>query len=194
MSNEVAPLRTSPTLRRSWATRSPMPPRPTTRWWSSSHCSVGRWLLRRISTWAPRSSTSPAVAVRLYLALDAVGPDGSVLGIDLAAGMVEQLNAELAAKGIRNAKARVGDAEELDLPDGSFDVVTGGFMIFFPPDPPRVIGSCAGCWRRAAPSPCQSSTARPAPRGWMTSRPSCSAHRRRCRTRSSTRQQCSTTP
>ena len=36
-------------------------------------------------------------------------------------------------------KARVGDAEELDLPDGSFDVVTGGFMIFFPPDPPRVI-------------------------------------------------------
>ena len=89
----------------------------------------------------------------LYPALD-VGPDGSVLGIDLAAGMVEQLNAELAAKGIRNAKARVGDAEELDLPDGSFDVVTGGFMIFFPPDPPRVIENCAGCWRRAAPSPC----------------------------------------
>ncbi len=75
----------------------------------------------------------------LYPALDAVGPDGSVLGIDLAAGMVEQLNAELTAKGIRNAEARVGDAEDLDLPDGWFDVVTGGFMIFFPPDPPRVL-------------------------------------------------------
>jgi O-methyltransferase/aklanonic acid methyltransferase len=75
----------------------------------------------------------------LYPALDAVGPDGSVLGIDLAAGMVEQLNAELTAKGIRNAEARVGDAEDLDLPDGSFEVVTGGFMIFFPPDPPRVL-------------------------------------------------------
>ena len=75
----------------------------------------------------------------LYPALDAVGHDGSVLGIDLAAGMAEQLNAELAAKGIRNAEARVGDAEDLDLPDGSFHVVTGGFMIFFPPDPPRVL-------------------------------------------------------
>ena len=75
----------------------------------------------------------------LYPALDAVGPDGSVLGIDLAAGMVEQLNAEFAAKGIGNAEARVGDAEDLDLPDGSFDVVTGGFMIFFPPDPPQVL-------------------------------------------------------
>jgi SAM-dependent methyltransferase len=75
----------------------------------------------------------------LYPALDAVGPDGSVLGIDLAAGMVEQLNAELTAKGIRNAEARVGDAEDLDLPDGRFDVVIGGFMIFFPPDPPRVL-------------------------------------------------------
>jgi hypothetical protein len=51
--------------------------------------------------------------------------------------MVEQLNAELAAKGIRKAEARVGDAEDLDLPDCWFDVVTGGFMIFFPPDPPR---------------------------------------------------------
>ena len=75
----------------------------------------------------------------LYPALDAVGPDGSVLGIDLAAGMVEQLNAEFTAKGIGNAKARVGDAENLDLPDGAFDVVTGGFMIMFPPDPPQVL-------------------------------------------------------
>src|SRR5262245_9762097 len=75
----------------------------------------------------------------LYPALDAVGPDGSVLGIDFAAGMVEQLNAELSAMGIRTAQARVGDAEDLDLPDGSYDVVTGGFMIFFPPEPPRVL-------------------------------------------------------
>jgi O-methyltransferase/aklanonic acid methyltransferase len=44
----------------------------------------------------------------LYPALDAVGPDAAALGIDLAAGMVEQLNAELTGKGIRNAEARVG--------------------------------------------------------------------------------------
>lgn len=75
----------------------------------------------------------------LYPALEAVGVDGSVLGIDLAAGMVDALGAELAAKGIANAEVRVGDAEALDLPDGWFDVATGGFMIFFPPDPPRVL-------------------------------------------------------
>lgn len=72
-------------------------------------------------------------------ALDAVGPDGRVLGIDLAPGMVEALAADLAARGIANAEVRVGDAEAIDLPDASVDVVTAGFMIFFCPDPDRVL-------------------------------------------------------
>lgn len=72
-------------------------------------------------------------------ALEAVGPDGSVLGIDLAPEMVERLGAELAAAGRTNAEVRVGDAEALDLPDASFDVVTAGFMIFFPPRPAHVL-------------------------------------------------------
>lgn len=72
-------------------------------------------------------------------ALEAVGDHGSVLGIDLAPGMVAALNADLEAAEITNARAEVGDAEQLDLPDASFDAVIGGFMIFFPPDPPKVL-------------------------------------------------------
>ena len=76
-------------------------------------------------------------------ALEAVGPDGRVLGIDLAPAMVEHLSADLAATGVANAEVRVGDAEAIDLPDASVDVVTAGFMIFFCPDPDRVLSEFA---------------------------------------------------
>lgn len=72
-------------------------------------------------------------------ALEAVGPEGRVLGIDLAPGMVEALAADLADRGVANAEVRVGDAEAIDLPDASVDAITAGFMIFFCPDPDRVL-------------------------------------------------------
>jgi O-methyltransferase/aklanonic acid methyltransferase len=79
----------------------------------------------------------------LYPALDAVGPDGSVTGIDIAPGMVEALTADLCERGITNAEVRVGDAEALEFEDGSFDAVLGGFMIFFCPHPERVLSEFA---------------------------------------------------
>jgi ubiquinone/menaquinone biosynthesis C-methylase UbiE len=79
----------------------------------------------------------------LLPALEAVGPTGKVLGIDLAEGMVETLAADLASRGIDNAEVRVGDAEAIDLPDASVDVVTAGFVIFFCPDPDRVLAEVA---------------------------------------------------
>lgn len=79
----------------------------------------------------------------LYPALDAIGPEGSVTGIDIAPGMVEALTVDLCDRGITNAEVHVGDAEGLDLPDGSFDAVLGGFMIFFCPDPQRVLAEFA---------------------------------------------------
>ncbi len=75
----------------------------------------------------------------LYPALDAVGPSGSVLGIDLSLGMVERLTTELAVRGVVNAEVRVGDAEALDLPDATFDAALAGFVVFFAPDPPTVL-------------------------------------------------------
>jgi SAM-dependent methyltransferase len=73
-------------------------------------------------------------------ALVAVGARGSVLGIDLAPAMVSLVAADLARRRLANVEVRVGDAEHLELPDDSFDAVTGGFMIFFPPEPRRVLG------------------------------------------------------
>jgi ubiquinone/menaquinone biosynthesis C-methylase UbiE len=75
----------------------------------------------------------------LFPALEAVGPDGWVHGIDLAEGMVDHLARDLDAAGIAHARVEVGDAEAIALPDASVDVVTAGFMIFFVPDPDRVL-------------------------------------------------------
>jgi O-methyltransferase/aklanonic acid methyltransferase len=79
----------------------------------------------------------------LYPALDAVGSDGSVTGIDIAPGMVDALTADLCEQGITNARVQVGDAEALEFEDGSFDAVLGGFMIFFCPRPERVLAEFA---------------------------------------------------
>ena len=79
----------------------------------------------------------------LFPALESVGPEGFVTGIDLAPGMVEALSAELAIRGIENAEVRLGDAEAIDLPTGSVDAVLAGFMIFFCPDPDRVLAEFA---------------------------------------------------
>lgn len=43
------------------------------------------------------------------------------------------------SRGITNAEVRLGDAEALDLPAASFDAALVGFVIFFVPDPPKVL-------------------------------------------------------
>ena len=70
----------------------------------------------------------------LFPAGEQVGPSGSVLGIDLAAPMVELLQADIVRNGIMNAEACEMDAEELRLPDESFDAVTCGFILMFLPN------------------------------------------------------------
>jgi ubiquinone/menaquinone biosynthesis C-methylase UbiE len=73
-----------------------------------------------------------------------VGPDGSVLGIDLSPGMVDRVAGELTRHGLANARVEVQDAEEPDLPAASFDVVTSAVMAFFLPDPAVALDR----WRR----------------------------------------------
>src|SRR5688500_2176491 len=57
----------------------------------------------------------------LFPAAERVGPGGSVVGIDLAVGMVERTRAEIERRGVANASVRQMDAERLDFADGSFD-------------------------------------------------------------------------
>ena len=75
-------------------------------------------------------------AVLLPSAL-AVGA-GRVLGVDLSPEMVRLAGERLVAAGL-HAETTVMDAEQLDLPDASFDAVLCAFGIFFLPDPDTAI-------------------------------------------------------
>jgi trans-aconitate methyltransferase len=64
---------------------------------------------------------------------DAVGPTGSVLGIDLAPRMVEALARDAAHLG--HVEVRVADASRPGLPPAAYDVLTASLVLFFLPDP-----------------------------------------------------------
>jgi SAM-dependent methyltransferase len=68
----------------------------------------------------------------------AVGPGGSVLGIDITPGMVAVAADSAAAQGLANAAFRVMDVEALDLPDGAFDAVVAMYPHF--QEPRRALG------------------------------------------------------
>ncbi|MFI7131078.1 class I SAM-dependent methyltransferase [Nonomuraea sp. NPDC050153] len=80
----------------------------------------------------------------LVPAAEAVGEGGLVRGIDLSAGMLAHLRAELRRRGLGQALVSQGDAEKLDFPDGSFDVVFAGMVLFFLADARAAVRD----WRR----------------------------------------------
>jgi ubiquinone/menaquinone biosynthesis C-methylase UbiE len=67
-------------------------------------------------------------------AAQAVGPEGSVLGIDLAERLLESARAKAKVHGLDNVEFRVGDMLDPGLPESSFDAVVCVFGIFFVPD------------------------------------------------------------
>jgi ubiquinone/menaquinone biosynthesis C-methylase UbiE len=69
----------------------------------------------------------------LFPALEKIGPEGQVTGIDLAQGMVERTSQDLSERGIGNARVLLMDAEQLELADNSFDFALCGFGLFFFP-------------------------------------------------------------
>ncbi len=69
----------------------------------------------------------------LFPAAEAVGPNGCVVGIDLAEGMVKETELEVARRGLSNVEMRQMDAEHLDFPGSSFDAILCGFALFFFP-------------------------------------------------------------
>jgi ubiquinone/menaquinone biosynthesis C-methylase UbiE len=64
----------------------------------------------------------------------AVGPEGSVLGIDLAERLLEVARTKAKAHGLENVEFRVGDMLGMGLPEPGFDAVVCVFGIFFVPD------------------------------------------------------------
>ncbi|MFH1639194.1 MAG: class I SAM-dependent methyltransferase [Chloroflexota bacterium] len=62
------------------------------------------------------------------------GVSGHVTGIDLSAAIIEQAKQAASASGLTNVSCLKMDAEHLDFPDASFDVVTCGLGLFLMPD------------------------------------------------------------
>lgn len=67
-------------------------------------------------------------------AAQAVGPNGSVLGVDLAEDLLELARTRAEHLGLKNIEFRTADLLDLGLPDSDFDAVICVFGIFFIPD------------------------------------------------------------
>lgn len=69
-------------------------------------------------------------------------PGGRNEGIDLTAEMLARAEAKAVKAGAGNYRLRVGDAYDLDFPDGSFDVLINNYMFDLLPrdDFPTVLG------------------------------------------------------
>lgn len=75
----------------------------------------------------------------LFPASEAMGSMGFVTGIDLAEGMTRETAREITQRGLTNAEIRLMDAEHLDFPAATFDVVLCGFALFFFPQLERAL-------------------------------------------------------
>lgn len=77
----------------------------------------------------------------------AVGPTGSVLGVDLTPALIEVARANAAREGLGHARFEAADVTTFDLPAGSVDAVVSVFGLFFASDVPAVLAR-AWAWLR----------------------------------------------
>jgi len=75
----------------------------------------------------------------LFPAAEAVGEQGHVTGVDLSKEMVEETGREIERQTLNNVEVQVMDAEHLEFPDESFNVVFCSFAIFFFPQLERAL-------------------------------------------------------
>lgn len=71
------------------------------------------------------------------LAAQAVGANGSVMGIDLAEHMLAVAEKKATRLGLQNVTFRVGDVSTLPFESASFDAVTSRFCLMFLPEIPK---------------------------------------------------------
>jgi ubiquinone/menaquinone biosynthesis C-methylase UbiE len=81
-------------------------------------------------------------------AAHAVGPDGRVIGLDLAEPALARGRAKARERGLANVELRVGDVRRTGLESGSFDAVVCVFGIFFLED---MTAGIAELWRLVRP-------------------------------------------
>jgi O-methyltransferase/aklanonic acid methyltransferase len=88
----------------------------------------------------------------LFPAAKRVGPAGRVVGIDLAEPMIQHTRAEAAQRALTSVQLLPMDAERLEFPDASFDVVLCGFALFFFPHLQRALAEFRRVLKPAAPA------------------------------------------
>jgi O-methyltransferase / aklanonic acid methyltransferase len=70
----------------------------------------------------------------VFPAAEAVGPNGKVVGIDIASAMVSEARREASRLGVNNVELLVMDAEKPEFEQTAFDAIIGSFSIIFLPD------------------------------------------------------------
>jgi ubiquinone/menaquinone biosynthesis C-methylase UbiE len=80
------------------------------------------------------------------LAASLVGRDGTVVGIDVNAELIETARARAAAAGFEQVSFVVGDAGSVEL-DRDFDAVVGRCVLFFAREPAALVRRLTGCVR-----------------------------------------------
>ena len=81
-------------------------------------------------------------------ATEKVGPNGPVLGVDLAENLLGLAREKARSRGFDNVEFRVGDMLHLGFADARFDAVVCVFGIFFVPDMPAAVREL---WRLVRP-------------------------------------------
>jgi 2-polyprenyl-3-methyl-5-hydroxy-6-metoxy-1,4-benzoquinol methylase len=81
-------------------------------------------------------------------AAEAVGPGGTVIGVDLAEKLLQHARAKALAQQLTNADFRVGDMTALGFPDEHFDAIISVFSVFFVPD---MVAQVRELWRMVKP-------------------------------------------
>ncbi len=81
-------------------------------------------------------------------AAEAVGSKGLVVGVDLAARLLDRARLKATGRGLSNVEFRLADMTSLGYPDGHFDDVVSVFSIFFVPD---MEGLVRELWRMVRP-------------------------------------------
>ena len=81
-------------------------------------------------------------------AAEAVGPDGTVLGVDLAEQLLERARAKAAQRHLQNVAFRLADMTDLGFPNQHFEAIISVFSLFFVPDMEALVRDL---WRMVKP-------------------------------------------
>jgi len=73
-----------------------------------------------------------------FLAAKAVGEQGRVIGVDMTPEMVQKARENAKKGGFRNVDFRLGEIEDLPVPDDSVDVILSNCVVNLSPEKPKV--------------------------------------------------------